>query len=200
MNTDYFIKVTLAVYRVTELFSEGEFLQSQIRELANRILADLILFSRKDLQTPDVCKLGEKIGGDIETIKNCFNSAETQNWIDPRNFLVLTREYDKIQKLLKDRSDFIYNGLNLSSTIDLARSGLVEADKNEENSFSPAQERQEKVLRIIKEKKKVQVGELVPNFPQVSRRTLIRDLEELFQAGIIKRGGNGRGVCYVLKN
>jgi len=56
--------------------------------------------------------------------------------------------------------------------------------------------RQKKVLKILQEKKEVQIGQLSKKFPQVSRRTLLRDLEKLSQLGFVARQGDGRGVYY----
>lgn len=56
--------------------------------------------------------------------------------------------------------------------------------------------RQKKVLKVLQEKKEVQIGQLSKKFPQVSRRTLLRDLEKLSQLGFVNRQGDGRGVYY----
>jgi len=170
MPTDFYIKLILAVYRVTELFPEGEPLKWQIRESANKILIDLITDNKP-----------ENISQEIKAIKNYFALAEAQNWLDSRNFFVLRREYDKIESLI-----------NTGKTVEKSFSRFNENHLNKR--------RQEKILEILKEKDRIQTKELIQRFPQISKRTLIRDLEELYRAGIVVRVGNGRASCYNIKS
>ena len=87
MDRDYLIKITLAVYKVTDIFPKEEPLKFLIREKANQILADLV--SKEKI---------EKIRKNIEIINTYFEIAEKQNWVDELNFLVLKREYAKIKE------------------------------------------------------------------------------------------------------
>lgn len=155
---EFYLKLILAVYKVTELFpAEGEELKSQIRESANRALADLLL------------KHYESFSGRIKELADFFDAAESKNWVDPRNFAVLRREYEKIK---------------ISQPASAAK---------------VTKPRHKKILDIISGKNKVQVGELAHVFPGLSRRTLIRDLEELFHNGVVVRTGSGRGVRYAYR-
>ena len=52
MNKDYFIKLNRAIYKITETFFEKEPLKFKIREFANDILADLILFQNFNFAEP----------------------------------------------------------------------------------------------------------------------------------------------------
>ena len=112
MSADFYIRLTLAVYKVTELFPKDEPLRQNIRDLANEILIGLI---------------------------------------------------------------------------------------NEQEKPITTQNRKQEILRVLQEKKKIQLRELIQTFPQVNRRTLMRDLEELYRAGTVIRVGNGRGSCYNIK-
>jgi predicted HTH transcriptional regulator len=60
-------------------------------------------------------------------------------------------------------------------------------------------ERQEKILEILKEKGKVQVGQVKEFFPNVSKRTLRRDFQKLLKKGIIERIGEKNKTFYQLK-
>lgn len=167
MSIDFYIKLTLAVYRVTELFPEKVTLKHDIRGLANEILAVLINHQ------------GENGSRLIEDIKNLFELAEAENWVDTRNFLVLQREYDKIQKFIEKE--------------------LISTGKPVEKPRTTQKRRKERILEILKEKRKLQLRELIQNFPQVSKRTLMRDLEKLYRVGTVVRVGNGRASCYNIK-
>jgi len=180
MNKDYFIRLTFAVYRVTGLFPEDESLKLKIRESANKILNDLILLSTGN----PVVNSGEKRTllpetlREIEVLEQYFAQSQEKTWINPLNFLILKREYDKIKRLIQE----------LNQKLPGERENFV---------ISP---RQKKILEILKERKKIQMGELIAFFSDLNRRTLIRDLEELFKAQIIKRDGDGRGTYYSLES
>lgn len=154
MDRDYFVKLTLAVYKVTELFPQDTSLKCDIRNLANEILANLLTNGRPM--------------SDIEKLEGYFDEAEAQNWVDSRNFLVLRREYDKIKEEFQAKSNF-NNG------------------------------RQKKIIEIAQGNGRVKLGELLKFFPEVNKRTLMRDLESLSRAGIVSRNGNGRARYYQFK-
>ena len=149
---EFFLKLTLAVHKVTELFPEREQLKDQIRELADQALADFLL------------KHEQKGSRRIKELMGFFDLAEAKNWVDPRNFVVLRREYGKIEMNKPVR----------------AVSG-----------------RKEKILETINGNRKTKLGGLVKTFPDVNRRTLLRDLEEFTKTGLLIRNGSGRGIHYV---
>ena len=156
---EYYLKLTLAVFRVTELLPEAELLRQQIRTSANKVLADFIW--------PNLDLPAETLREDIEALDNFMEQAQKKNLADSRNFIVLRREYSQI-------------------------TASIDADLGDGN-------RKGKIVEIIKNKDKTRVGELVRVFPQLSRRTLIRDLEDLYKGGSIIRTGNGRGANYSIK-
>lgn len=145
---EYYLKLTLAVYRVTGLLPEEELLRQQIRTSANQVLADLICFR-------EAGSLSES----IKTLDNILKQAQERGLLDARNFIVLRREYSKISSI----------SLNT---------------------------RKEKIKAMIQRKDRIKVGELVHVFPQISRRTLTRDLEDLHKDGSIVKAGDGRGASY----
>ena len=162
MSNDFYIKLTLAVYRVTELFPEKEPLKRDIRDLANEILTNLINHQFEN---------GSR---NIKTLKDLFDLAENQNWVDSRNFFVLHREYDKIERLI-----------NTGETVEKPRT---------------TQKRKQRILETLEGNSKIKVGDLIKIFPDTNRRTILRDLENFSQAGLVVKSGNGRGACYKLRN
>lgn len=173
-KNEHHLKLTLAVYRVTELFfKEGEDLKWQIRESANKILADFILLNHLSSHPNPSIHSHITPPNQIEKIIGLFEEAKAKNWVDSRNFLVLRREYDKIQQLRKIRKN---------------------SGKTVENPLSNS--RQEKIKEVLMSNEKLKLGDLIQFFPQLHRRTLIRDLEKLCRAGVALRNGNGRGIYY----
>jgi predicted HTH transcriptional regulator len=59
--------------------------------------------------------------------------------------------------------------------------------------------RQEKILEILKEKGKAQVWELKQIFPEVSKRTLRRDFEQMLNQDLIERMGERNETFYQIK-
>lgn len=145
---EYYLNLTLAVYRVTGLLPEEELLRQRIRTSANQVLADLICFREAGV-----------LGESIKTLDNILKQAQEKGLLDARNFIVLRREYSKI-------------------------------------SSTSLNTRKEKIKAMIQRKDRIKVGELVHVFPQISRRTLTRDLEDLHKDGSIVKAGDGRGASY----
>lgn len=155
------MELTSAVYKVTAIFPTGEELSLKIRKLADIILTDLL--NNKCVEN------GSRYVGEILKL---FDLAEKKNWVDPRNFLVLKREY-------------------------AAYSNSTESSCRENSTQSSNNHRQYKIIEAINGSKKIKIGELVSLFPGVNRRTVLRDLDKLCQTGIMVRNGIGRGVYYV---
>ncbi|MBZ9572634.1 DeoR family transcriptional regulator [Patescibacteria group bacterium] len=178
MEKDYLIKLSLAVYRVTEVFPAQEPLKFAIREKANQILADLVCQEQKS-------KVSEQILGNIEVLKGYFELAKGQKWIDERNFFVLEKEYDKIREEIKKGS--------------LKKEKKLVKPRSEKNSLpfnNLRNERWRKILEVLKQKERVQIWELKNIFPQVSKRTLRRDFDYLLRKGLVERIGDGKGTFY----
>lgn len=147
---EFYLKLTLAVHKVTELFpAEGQELKSQILEAANKVLANLLCGKNNSRRA-------------TESLMQFFDLAEVKNWVDRRNFEVLRREYGKIEKPAP-----IIAG------------------------------RKEKLLKALASNDKTRLRDLVKVFPDINRRTLLRDLEEFTKTGLIVRNGGGRGIHYV---
>jgi len=87
-SKEFYIRLTLGVYKVSQLFPKKEPLKADIRELADEILASLLCDSHQE--HPQGCS------ENIELIQNLFNLAESRGLADPRNFSVLRREYARI--------------------------------------------------------------------------------------------------------
>ncbi|KPJ56654.1 hypothetical protein AMJ49_04290 [Parcubacteria bacterium DG_74_2] len=172
MDREYIIKLTLAVYRVTELFPEKEPLKNKIRELSLKILGDILDSKRGEI---------EQVMKDIERLEDFLEIAKSQNWVDFRNFLVLNQEYVKIRKGI------------------IPKEKLIEEKSKELPKKAKIAPRQKKILEFLQKQEKTQVWELQKLFPGISKRTLRRDLENLLNQGVIERIGKWNETFYRLK-
>jgi len=169
-SKEFYIRLTLGVYKVSQLFSEKESLKRDLRELADEILISLLCSNQKGCSE------------NIKLIQNLFDLAERRGLADPRNFLVLRREYTRVSGLIEGMG--------------------VDTGKPVENSFgnSKNKKRQEVILSIMKNNDKVKMNDLAKSFPSINRRTILRDLDTFCQSGLVERNGSGRGACYTIKN
>ena len=170
MSKEFYIRLILGVYKVSQLFPDNEPLKTDLRELADEILVSLL------------CDKYQGCPENIKLIQNLFNLAESRGLADPRNFLVLRREYEKVAELIEDVG--------------------VSTGKTVENSFNSTKnkKRQKVILGILKNNGKMRISDLAKSFPNINRRTILRDLDSFCQTGLIERHGIGRGACYNFRN
>ena len=188
MEKKFLLQNTNELYRLTLLFPKKEPLRYKMRELADDILFDLISVPQKTYrgQTP------VSLDGKLEVLDGFFEVAKNQNWIKPEDLLNLQKEYSKLKGQLKLKAEPIKSEVKLTQVRPLQKSELTEV-RPVQNSMN---ERQEKILAVLKEKEKAQVWQIKQIFPQVSKRTLRRDFENLFKRGIIERIGERNETYY----
>lgn len=178
-NREYLVKLTCAVYKVTDGFPENEPLKFKIREIAAQVLADIILIQNK---------IGrEQFSANIDILTAYFDLAKSQNWVDSKNFLILQQKYNKIKKELLESSES-----NQKPSQSFAKLRLGSENQN-------LSERQKKILQILKKREKAQVGELQKTFSDVSKRTLRRDLDDLLGQGLVDRVGQWNEIYYKVR-
>jgi len=209
MNKLDYLKLTQAVYRVTDKFPEGEPLKYKIREKANDILADLVIYGVNTRSEATGSLLfnptnGEKITKNIEILDSFFEVARIQNWVDPLNFWVLEQEYNKIREDLKYKVEkkekrdkpelqcLEVEPLNIT----LKEQGSVSKTKTVSIS---GQSRHQKILEALREKGQAQVWEIKKILPEISKRTLRRDFNFLLGQGLVERVGERNNTFYQLK-
>lgn len=97
IDRNFYQKLALAVYGVTDFFPEKEPLRFHIREQADKILANLASANPH----PENIGNKEDLLKDIRILYGYFDLAIMQNWVDPRNFSVLKREYGRVRELFE---------------------------------------------------------------------------------------------------
>jgi len=210
MDKSFLVQITNELYRLTLLFPKKEPLRYKMREVADTILANL-LAETGSLST------------DLEVLDSYFEVAKSQNWVKSEEILNLQKEYSKLRECSKKTEINPVRGQRVLAEIQRKQTSngvntdnLVEIQprlgKEDKSSFSPfaaarvieepvlgASYRQEKILAVLKEKGRAQVWEIKQVFPQVSKRTIRRDFENLFKNGIIERIGERNDTFYRLK-
>jgi len=153
-------------------------------QLTNNLYRLTLLFPKKEPLRYKMRELADDILAkqtqkDLEILDSFFEVAKAQNWVSPSNVLEIQKEYSKIREELKQSPD-----------VRPRKVGKIE-------ETIPG--RQQKILEVLKEKGKAQVWEIQKIFPEVTKRTLRRDFENLLNQGLIERIGERNNTFYQLK-
>jgi len=177
MNSDFIIRLTLGLYRVTEVFSENPALRRKIEESASRLLVNLILVSEEKKSEAVFRALTE-----LEVLLSCLQDMKRLRVVNDRNFVVLEREYAKVRRFL-----------DLAGGPESLVDNLISLRMNATKGLNG---RQEKMLEILRYKEKVQVWELKKLLPDVTKRTLRRDVDDLLKRNLVVREGEWNDIFY----
>jgi len=202
MLNDNFLKLTNAVYKLLEFFPESDPLKNRAKDKALSIMEDLTLINETSGWTSfNKEKIKVKILEDIEILLGYFWIGRSQGWLNQANCLIISNEYEKIKKEI---------GLPIELTVKIPV--LEEVKKEPKEPVAPVLDnnrvkpesfvnggRQGKILEFLKKNEKAQVMDLQVVLPDVTKRTIRRDLDELLGAEKITRLGEFNQVFYQLK-
>jgi hypothetical protein len=221
MQKEEIIELTNKVYKLTLLFPKKEPLRYKAREVADEILSNItgweVIHSSNPVKffVVDKSKKEEIIfeaEKNLEILKSYFNVAKWQNWASYFDILKIEEGYDKIKRDFKKEIKHLEEkeeDLNIKKLSQLQKTdrgfppvavsainGIGAGHKKAEEDILNA--RQKKILSFLKEKGSAQVWQIKEIFPQVSKRTLRRDFEQLLKKDIIKRIGEKNNTFYRL--
>ncbi len=201
MDKDKIIELTNKIYRMTLLFPKKEPLRYKMREVADDVLAGLVtleVFHNPNpgrflaVENPKKKDLIFVVEKDFEILKSYFEVAKWQNWISYFDVLELEEEYDRIKSNFKKEIEPLFP----TSKADRDPVSVTNIEKEKSEKLDP---RKEKILKILKEKGKAQVWEIKKILPEVSKRTLRRDFDQLLKLGLVERIGERNNTFYKLK-
>lgn len=222
MDKNFLIQFTNNLYRLTLLFPKKEPLRYKMRELADEILADLVSLSKenpKENPRSTISTIVENVDQNLEVLNSFFEVAKAQNWVSLGNLLAIQQGYSKIKEGLdrdnREKEETI--GMEIEEKVaehetvpqypffqDQEKKTSVRSNPvNREaipveagRTSNGVNERQKRILEILKEREKIQVCEIRGVFPQVTKRTLRRDFEQMLKQGLIKRIGEKNNTFY----
>ena len=190
MTKGFYIQLTNNLYRLTLFFPKKEPLRYKIREVGDDVLAKILLLLREDSIRPKT--LIADIEKDLEILDSFFEVAKVQNWISPFDVLEIQKEYSKI------RGEFErFSGIGKEERPAII--GLPGASAETTSKSLDINERQSRILEILKERGRAQVGELKNVFPDISKRTLRRDFKDMLKQNLIERVGERNETFYILR-
>ena len=206
MNKGFFIKLTFAVVKVLDVSRGDKELKRQIQESAESILADLLLIGEESPITPQQkYKVALRAQEHIDAFRQRIATAKKQELISRGSFIVLEREYIRVQAWIAGVLLALPKEQKKEKEVKSQPRALVSKEPKKESvvflvkkpePHSKISDRQKKILDILKNKDKAQVWELQKIFPQVTKRTLRRDLDDLLQQNLVIRTGEWNTVSY----
>ncbi len=154
-----------------------------------------------------------KIGGELKRISEIqaikISEIESLQWGSQKEIfsrqqsLLENKEEDIEDNNQEDRNEEIEDvGIELSQLekkISESKNELTPKNGSTEVQHRDLQDRQKKILDILKEKGSAQVKDFKEVFPNVSKRTLRRDFRNLMGQGLVERVGEKNNTFYQLK-
>jgi len=190
MNIEEIIKLTNAVYKVTELFPAKDPLKTAIRKEA----LDVLFFSILVAKGVDPKSKGN-VFTSLKLLEAYFQISSKQGWVDERNFKILQAEYSKVKQFFEE--------LIKKGKPEQKKQELKEEKKEEKKEITGRQIEYEKLsdiqlklLEILQSNVRLKPNELKKFFPKISSRSIRRELMELKKKNIICAFGSGKAVFY----
>ncbi len=194
MTKKFVLNLALFLYKETEYWVGQNYLRDKARALMEDIVSEFILWEHSNPKETHLSHLRSL----VSELKETLVLARNRELISRENYLLVVKELDNLLK------DIERNTLASSPSRtkrkeekESTKDALVFTQKTNQSSLS---ERQRKILDIVKEKKMIQVSQLQPYFPGITKRTLRRDLRALLEKGFLKRKGEGSSVTYLLSS
>ena len=196
MEKDSIINLTKALYKVTSLFPEKETLINSIRKRGNLILSFLIIINNKNLILggEELKTFSIKCKRNVKILLSYFEIAESQSWIDPKNFEILKSQYGLILKELKNIK------IVEKKAVDKSEKKIEETKKETNESKFVLSEVQEKVITVLQGNGKMRPCDLNQFFLGINPRSIRRELQDLKNRGIVVSNGSGRKTFYEMNS
>jgi len=219
-----FLKLTNAVYKVLDFFPESDPLKNRAKDKALAIMEHLVLINEKkhlpaggqgwatlgDIFSNE--KVKARLLEDIDILLGYLWIGKAQSWLNSVNCLIIANEYEKIKKEIEPATEMTKKlpGMDVpfvahkDTQISLSP---VLSDAGAEKEGAPASfiaddksaemsDRQRKIIEFLDKNEKAQVMELQTVLPDVTKRTIRRDLDELLETGKVLRLGDFNQVFY----
>ena len=184
------IELTIKVYKITLFFPKKDPLRYKIRDVANRILENFIALKNSNKEDFFIIAETKK---DIDVLDSYLEISKWQNWVSYFDILNLKNEYVKIKNSFSE-IDIVKNSKEIKIPIEQS----FHQEPKEDLKKKKLNIRQEKILDILKTKEMIQVWEVNRILPDVSKRTLRRDFEQLLKEGSVERIGEKNQTYYKL--
>ncbi|MCX6722531.1 MAG: DeoR family transcriptional regulator [Candidatus Staskawiczbacteria bacterium] len=204
------VKLTNTVYKVLDFFPESDPLKNRAKDKALAIMENLILINETSgWMSFQKEKLKAQLLEDINILLGYLWIGKTQGWLNSSNCLIISNEYEKIKK--SAQNSLLANNVadpqqsrpkaSLGGETTQPKQQIEPVLNNTEHktpNFSLSS-RHQKILEFLENNNKAQVMDLQKVLPDITKRTIRRDLDELLGADKIVRSGDFNQVFYQIK-
>ncbi|MCX6723803.1 MAG: DeoR family transcriptional regulator [Candidatus Staskawiczbacteria bacterium] len=203
-----YLKLTNTVYKVLDFFPESDPLKHRAKDKALAIMDHLVLINQNSgWMSFQNEKTKVQLLEDIEILLGYFWIGKSQGWLNSVNFLIIANEYEKIKRELApviestQKLPGIDNALRPKEGTQEIREPTLDnvVEKLTSDNFD-ASDRQKQILEFLSKNDKAQVMDLQTILPDITKRTIRRDLDGLLETGKIVRSGDFNQVFYSLRS
>ena len=215
MTEENIIKLTNALYKVTDLFPKEEPLRFAIRKEGLDVLffSNIVKGKSISVNSKEREQHLDRVLAKIELIKTYFGIAKEQEWVSLRNFEVLEREYDSLKDslsltVLRVKEEKRPVVMEIKREEPIAVSAGIKEEVREEKKMETEKREvkhinyeelssvQLKVLEILQGKGQLKANQISDFFPEMNPRTIRRELKGLKESKIITSVGGGKLTLY----
>lgn len=204
------IAITNALYHILDFLPDIDPLKNRAKDRALCVLDSLVLIigiggwvSVQEYLRPGREVMVKKLLEDLDILESYLRLAKLQGWVSDVNFLIISKEYQAIRekmKAFKIPSAVQQASLKSPAVNEEADKPRIEAQQEKKVAVTPkAKSRQEKIIDKMRMRDKTQVADLIKDFPNITKRTLRRDLDDLLRRGTILRKGAFNQVFYTVR-
>lgn len=201
--------LTLAVYRITGLFPDGEASVHRIRERSMEILEDVTFYMTiLDKEVSGKKGLLNAIEAKINALLSLFKIVRAQNFVKELNFDILEWEYKKILELVsgepqqfryeKSENEENINDQEIEDMVYRIETGVKPKESLGE-MLVQLNERQRRLIGFFKNNGSARLKELTGMFPDVSEKTIRNDLKVLCGKNFLRLNGRAPQSYYSLR-
>lgn len=194
-----FQKLTSTAYKIVDFFPESDPLKNKAKERVLAIMSALGATPAGGESKDGWMAVGEYFSAerekkkiqvleDIDILLGYFEVAKGQGWLSAINCLIICNEYEKIKNQIYVRPEVIREP---------EPNKFFEQDKEEKIEKFTA--RQGEIINYLTQNEKAQVMDLQGVLPNVTKRTIRRDLDELLKMSKIQRFGQFNQVFYKIR-
>jgi hypothetical protein len=224
---DDFTKAIGVIYGILDFFPEGDPLKNRAKNKALDISEGLALLfggrewvSLGDYFSSENKNTAEKLLNDISILENYLEIGKRQRWLNGINLIIVLKECGRLRnRVVAERTKFGFLSLPLSGSgkaredqenrkIEMSVS-LLSLPRIKENASDSAEkspsrfefsERQKRILEIMKKRDKTQVADIITELPEVTKRTIRRDVDDLLKKGKITKAGEWNKTFYCINS
>lgn len=207
-----FVKAIGAIYGILDFFPEGDPLKNRAKNKALDISDGLALLfggrewvSFGDYFSSERKNTAEKLLNDVNMLESCLEIGKQQRWLNGVNLIIALKECGRIRNRVaaeKIKPHFWQNSENrkIETPVSLLSPPRVKKKVSGSTGKSPSyfefSERQKKILEIMKKRDKTQVADIITELPNVTKRTIRRDVDDLLKKGRISKAGEWNKTFY----